>query len=97
MTATECPRYQRCSAAICPLWKSVLEQKMLKGERICNLLLEHQKPQSRAILSTHYSPELMDVMDQATQQIKSDGGYWLRSALKRAASTGTQLNLLVMK
>jgi hypothetical protein len=79
------------------MWKPVLQQMMVKGERVCGILLEYQKIQSRAILSTHYGTELMEVMEQATQQIKSDGGYWLRSALKRAESTGTRLNLLVVK
>jgi hypothetical protein len=79
------------------MWKPILQQMMVKGERVCGILLEYQKIQSRAILSAHYGTELMEVMEQATQQIKSDGGYWLRSALKRAESTGTRLNLLVVK
>lgn len=94
MKQSQCPRYQNCSAAICPLWRSVLDQKMLKSERICNLLLEHQKLQSRAFLTTLYGVELMQVMEQATQQIKARGGYYLRSALERAAKTGTRLTLM---
>jgi hypothetical protein len=91
---SDCPRYQRCSAAVCPLWRSVLEQKMVKGERVCGVLLEYQKVDSRAILATHYGAELMEVMAQATDQVLSHGGYWLRSALKRAESTSSRLNLL---
>jgi hypothetical protein len=76
------------------MWKSVLEQKMVKGERVCGVLLEYQKPESRAILATHYGEELMQVMAQATDQIKAHGGYLLRAALTRAASTGTRLTLM---
>lgn len=94
MSQIQCPRYQRCSAAVCPVWRPVLEQKMVKGERVCGVLLEYQKVESRAILATYYGATLMQVMAQATNQIKSDGGYWLRSALKRAASTGTRLTLV---
>jgi hypothetical protein len=94
MTTTECPRYQRCSAAICPLWGSVLDQKMVKGERVCGVLLEYQKVETRAKLTTCYGQELMWAMGQATDQIKSHGGYWLRSALERAESTSSRLNLL---
>jgi hypothetical protein len=86
-----CPRYQRCSAAICPLWKPVLEQKMLKSERVCGILLEYQKPQSQAILVTHYGIELLKIMAQATKDIQNDGGYLLRSALDRAANTNSRL------
>jgi len=94
MSKINCPRYQKCSAAICPLWRPVLEQKMVKGERVCGILLEYQKTESRAILATHYGIQMMQVMAQATNQIKAHGGYLLRSALIRAASTGTRLTLM---
>lgn len=93
MTPINCPRYQRCSAAVCPLWRPVLEQKMIKGERVCGILLEHQKISSRGFLRGLYGHELMRVMSEATEQIKAHGGYLLRSALKRAAATGTRLSL----
>ena len=94
MNQTLCPRYQKCSAAICPLWRPVLEQKMVKGERVCGVLLEYQKTESRPLLTTHYGMQMMQVMRQATDHIKSHGGYLLRSALTRAASTGTRLNFI---
>ena len=93
MNQINCPRYQRCSAAICPLWRPVLEQKMVKGERVCGVLLEYQKTESRAILATHYGMQTLELMAQATEQIKDRGGYLLRSALARAARTGTRLTL----
>jgi hypothetical protein len=93
MNPINCPRYERCSAAICPLWKSVLIQKMVKGERVCGILLEYSKIPSRSFLEGLYGPELMKVMSEATEQIKAHGGYLLRSALKRAAVTGTRLSL----
>jgi hypothetical protein len=91
MNQNQCPRYQRCSAAICPIWKPVLEQKMLKSERICGILLEYQKPQSHAILATHHGSKLLKIMAQATKDIQSHGGYLLRSALERAAKTNSRL------
>ena len=94
MKQTDCPRYQRCSAAICPLWRPVLDQQMVKGERVCGVLLEYQKINSRAILTTHYGTQMIGVMAQATAQIKDRGGYLLCSALTRAASTGTRLKFI---
>ena len=93
MNQINCPRYLRCSASICPLWRPVLEQKMLKGERVCGVLLEYQKPQSRAIIAAHYGDYMIRVMAQATDQIMSHGGYLLRSALIRSANTGSRLML----
>ena len=93
MKAAECPRYQKCSAAICPLHSSVLKQKMLNGERVCGVLLEYQKINSRPFLMTHYGEDMMGLMAVATAQIHAHGTYLLRSALTRAASTGTRLTL----
>lgn len=89
-----CPRYQRCSAAVCPVWRPILEQKMVKGERVCGVLLEYQKVESRAILATHYGAPMMQIMAQATDEIQAHGGYLLRSALNRAANTGTRLKFI---
>jgi hypothetical protein len=94
MNQINCPRYQRCSAAICPLWKPVLLQKMVKGERVCGVLLEYQKGATRSFLATHYGEDLMHAMRKATEEIKSHGGYLLRSALERASQTGTRLTLM---
>ena len=93
MKQINCPRYRRCSAAVCPLWRPVLEQKMVKGERVCGILLEHQKIASRGFLEGLYGPELIQVMSEAAEQIKAHGGYLLRSALKRAEASGTRLSL----
>ena len=94
MSIIDCPRFQKCSAAICPMWRPVLEQKMVKGERVCGVLLEYQKIDSRTFLTTHYGTQMIGVMAQATEQIKDRGGYLLRSALTRAAATGTRLTLM---
>jgi hypothetical protein len=95
MSEVNCPRYQRCSAAICPLWRPILKQKMIKGERVCGVLLEYQKEQSKTFLMTHYSEQMLQVMAEATDQIKAHGGYLLRSALSRASNTGTRLSLVL--
>jgi glycine cleavage system regulatory protein len=66
---------------------------MVKGDRVCGVLLEYQKLESRATLTTHYGIQMMQVMAQVTDHIKSHGGYLLRSALIRAEKTGTRLTL----
>jgi hypothetical protein len=96
MKQADCPRYKKCSAAICPLWRPVLKQKMLKGERVCGVLLEYQKVISRAYLTTHYGTKLMQIMAEATEEIMAHGGYLLRSALTRAESTGSRLTPLCL-
>jgi hypothetical protein len=70
---------------------------MVKGERMCGVLLEYQKANSRAFLTTRYGTQMMQIMAEATDQIKARGGYLLRSALTRAASTGTRLTLMDLR
>lgn len=64
---------------------------MLKSERVCGVLLEYVKTDSRALLTTHYGTELLNIMAQATKDIQSHGGYLLKSALERAAKTQSRL------
>jgi hypothetical protein len=66
---------------------------MVKGERVCGVLLEYQKTDSRAILTNHYGTLMMQVMERATDEIRNHGGYLLRSALTRAAMTRSRLTL----
>jgi hypothetical protein len=67
---------------------------MVKGERVCGVLLEYQKVDSREFIATHYGTEIAGVMAEATDQILSGGRYLLRSALERSASTSSRLTLL---
>lgn len=75
------------------MWKPIILQKMVKGDRVCGVLLEYQKIQYRAILTAHYGTQMMQVMAQATNEIKDRGGYLLRSALARAAKSDSRLML----
>ena len=86
-----CPKYDSCSAPICPIYKPISEQRMLPGERVCSILLEAQKLHSETILIAQYGIETYVVMAQATEWIKAHGAYPLRRALCYAAKTGSRL------
>jgi hypothetical protein len=86
-----CPKYESCSAAICPLYKPIVEQRMLPSERVCSILLETQKPRSEVILIAQYGKEIYEVMAQATKLAHAHGTYPLRRALRIASQTGSRL------
>ena len=46
MTPTDCPKWERCSAPICPLDPDVLKRSYLRDEPVCFFLREHCKPDS---------------------------------------------------
>jgi hypothetical protein len=88
----ECPRYEKCNAPICPLLKSVNEQKMLHHERVCSVLLEYQKDGSEARMTAIGLGDLIPVMSRATEEIKNEGTYRLRSAIEQSAKTASQID-----
>lgn len=90
----KCPKYNSCSAAICPLYRPVSEQRMLPSERVCSILLEAQKPHSEAILIAWYGKEIYEVMAQTAEWINAHGTYPLRRALKSASKTGSRVENL---
>ena len=87
----ECPKFDSCSAAICPLYRDVTDQLMLPSERACSILLEFQKPCSEEYLRECYGDEIVEVMAKATALIYSDGTYPIRHALNSASKTGSRL------
>jgi len=87
----ECPKFDSCSAAVCPLYKKVTDQLMLPSERACSILLEFQKPCSNEFLRECYGDEMVEVMANATALIYNDGTYPIRHALDSASKTGSRL------
>ena len=50
MSMNDCPKFDSCSAPVCPLdpaWQNIHQ---LKGERVCYYLTEYSKPAARPIL-----------------------------------------------
>ena len=87
----DCPKFDSCSAAVCPLHKDITDQLMLPSERACSILLEYQKPNSEAFLRECYGEEIVQVMAKATADIYRDGTYPISHALESASKTGSRL------
>ena len=93
-----CPKYDRdgrpsCSAAICPLWKPISQQKMLPSERVCFHLLEYQKPHSKTIFNESGRNELYEVMALTTKEINRWPDIYphLHRAILKASKTGSRI------
>jgi hypothetical protein len=87
----KCPKYDSCSAAMCPIYKPISQQYMLPSERVCSVLLEAQKPDSEAILIAQYGKEIYELIAEATAWVKAHGAYPIRRALICASQTGSRL------
>ena len=91
MDMETCPKYQGCSAPICPLDPNWHNTRHLKGERICFYLAEAQKHGSEAIFRGRGLEELYQLIVEATPDISL---RWraIEKGLAKAAKTGSRMN-----
>ena len=93
MEIYDCPKFDACSAPICPLLPSVSTQSMCNGERVCYYLTEYQKVNSETILRVLGLDELYGDMRKAMEEIDSSphtDPYLLR-ALKLASNSSSRM------
>ena len=94
MEIYDCDRFEFCSAPICPIWKPIIKQRIIKGEELCLYLLEYQKEKVRPeIFKDAYLGEMAKVMAKATEEILTSPRVprHLTNAIKRAANTGSRI------
>lgn len=86
-----CPKFEKCSAPICPLDPNWINAKHPNGERVCFYLGEAQKAGAEALFGDRGLGVLYQVMLGATPDISARWGT-IRNALTRAAKAGSRMN-----
>ncbi len=89
-TPEQCPRFDHCSANICPLDPDWRLRNHLKGERSCAFLREVIKPGGRARLRGIVPREIAEKVSEVLPDVLSRYGH-LRRALRRAAKRPSRL------
>jgi hypothetical protein len=92
-TPEACPRWQKCSANICPLDPEWRDRKHLKGEPVCGLALEAVKPGADARLAGYVRQEVVAEVSRVLPNIMSRW-YVIRKVVERAATNGSRLDRL---
>lgn len=90
MDMYSCPKWDGCSAPICPLdpdWKS---RKHLDGEKACFYLIEFAKPPGKAILSMVLAGELYETLARVYVEVMSQP-HPLKNQLKRAKKNPSRI------
>jgi hypothetical protein len=84
MNLRDCPRYENCSAPICPLDCDWQRRTHLSGERVCGLLCELVKQGGEARLRGSLRSELVDTLARVAPDISA---RWrrVRARLETAA------------
>lgn len=91
MDMETCPKFQRCSAPVCPLDLNWWKACHLKHERICFYLCESQKGDSEAILRGRGLGNLYQIMVEVTPGISLRWAT-IRKALEKAKNTSSRIN-----
>ncbi len=87
---TDCTRFERCAAPICPLDRQWRQRTHLRGEPLCLYLRESVKADARAVLAGHLPSELLAaVVDTAPAIIAAHGD--IRRRLLRASRQSSML------
>jgi hypothetical protein len=89
----DCPKFDSCSAPICPLSRKIEYQSMGNGERVCFYLTEYQKFNSEASFKVLGLEELCEAMSQAMDEIhsKPHTSIYLKRALQLASQSSSRM------
>ncbi len=90
MKMTDCPKFDRCSAPICPLDADWAARVHLKGERICFYVLEYVKPGAKARFRGSTAREIYEAIQFLLPSILSRYAP-LKRVLMRARRTGSRM------
>jgi hypothetical protein len=84
----ECPRFEACSAPICPLDDDWKLRRMLKRERTCHYLREVSKSNWEVIASDAVDECWYVLIESRLEEFRQHS-YELRQMLDEASKTGT--------
>lgn len=86
-----CPRYDKCSAPLCPLDSEWRRRKHLQGERVCYFLREAIKDGAAARFEATADVEIFAAATQMLAEPENLNAY-VRQRLRDAEQTGSRLD-----
>lgn len=88
-TPTECPKWESCSAAICPMNRS---GKHLKGETVCFYAMEREKPEAYLRFTENDLGWLYEALIRNQNWLSNQSGD-IRKRLLKSAVTRPRLTI----
>jgi hypothetical protein len=89
-TMTMCPKFESCSAPMCPLDPDWRLRVYRKGEPICFYLLEYVKPDTRAQFQGSIEGQIYKAIQTSIDPMSTRYATLL-AALERAKRTGSRM------
>lgn len=88
---TACPKWEKCSAPICPLDEDWRDRVHRDGDRVCFYLTEYAKKRTRRNLRGVLPRELFEAIAARQYSIIAQAIPLISKRLKKAAKTGSRL------
>jgi len=82
----DCPRFDACSAPLCPLDRDLRKRSHLKNERICHYITLYSKPPEISNIRGVLPPELYKAVDEAYPYISNYNTYTRQAVLKSSTT-----------
>lgn len=93
MNMTDCPKFERCNAPICPLDDDWKIRGHGKGEPVCFYLREYVKQGGKARIQGYIPKEMFQRIGQVLPEIISQHGD-IKRRLFRAKNSGSKIDAL---
>ena len=90
-TPRSCPKFDKCSAQICPLDRHWQKRRHLCEERVCFYLLEYSKVNARAVFDVAGCAHLYQDIGRVAQAICAAHPNINKSYI-RASNSGSRMN-----
>ena len=90
LTYSQCPKFQKCNAPICPIDPEWQKRKHISGDRVCFYLTEAQKPNAIAVFEVQGLGYLYEAMVIHTPEI-SQRHHTIKTALDKAKNTSSRM------
>jgi hypothetical protein len=90
ITIESCPKFNKCSANICPLDPDMLDRVHLPGERVCIYLTEYAKPHARTNLRGSLPDKQFEIITEAYPKI-IDRYSSIKKRLSDASKKGSRM------
>ncbi len=68
---SDCPRYMKCGANVCPLDPGMLRRTHIPGEPVCLLMTEYAKPGGPARVFAYAGPEVCARVGSGIAELRS--------------------------
>lgn len=89
-----CPRFERCSAPLCPLDRDWRLRSHRRGEPVCGLLLEASKPGAEAVFRCSAAGAVFPEVVRALPAMCASSAH-IKRACERASKSGSKMAALL--